>query len=103
MHVGRHTSSCCSDAVGVLKVLMKFTFVCQDSASSIDAENLIMSMPGNGSVQPQKQQLLPDPLRPGSGQVTPVFGKAFGVHHVVNVSICVWSNYRVISWMLYTF
>ncbi|XP_021930091.1 sodium-dependent phosphate transporter 1-A isoform X2 [Zootermopsis nevadensis] len=46
----------------------------KDSASSIDAENLIMSMPGNGSVQPQKQQLLPDPLRPGSGQVTPVLG-----------------------------
>jgi hypothetical protein len=66
-------------------ITVLFVFVCQDSASSIDTENLIMSMPGNGTVQvtehqqPQKQQpsqqLLPDPLRLGSGQVTPVLGK----------------------------
>ncbi|XP_069682380.1 sodium-dependent phosphate transporter 1-B [Periplaneta americana] len=55
----------------------------KDSVSPIEAENMITSLSGNGTLpakdqQPQKQQtvqqLLPDPLRPGSGQVTPVFG-----------------------------
>lgn len=44
-----------------------------------------MSMPGNGTLgvaehqkqlSSQQQQRLLDPLRPASGQVTPVFGKA---------------------------
>lgn len=43
-----------------------------------------MSMPGNGTVEvaehqkelSSQQQHLLDPLRPASGQVTPVFGKA---------------------------
>lgn len=45
-----------------------------------------MSMPGNGTLEvaehqkqlssQQQQQRLLDPLRPASGQVTPVFGKA---------------------------
>jgi hypothetical protein len=47
-----------------------------------------MSMPGNGTLEvaehqkqqssQQQQHRLLDPLRPASGQVTPVFGKAQG-------------------------
>jgi hypothetical protein len=46
-----------------------------------------MSMPGNGTLQvkeqqqqlPPAQQLLPGPLRPGSGQVTPVLGMSLNL------------------------
>lgn len=57
----------------------------KETVSNVNAENLLTSVPGNGALQllgqsqpSQKQQssqhLLPEPLRPGSGQVTPVFG-----------------------------
>jgi hypothetical protein len=47
-----------------------------------------MSMPGNGTLEvaerqkelSSQQQHLLDPLRPASGQVTPVFGKAHWVY-----------------------
>jgi hypothetical protein len=59
-------------------------FICQEIVSSIGTENLMMSMPGNGMLQvaehqkqqSSQQQRLLEPLRPGSGQVTPVCGKA---------------------------
>jgi hypothetical protein len=81
----------------VLKVVVELVavllLVCQGSVPPISNENLITSMPGNGALQvtEQRQQpsqhLLPDPLRPGSGQVTPVLGKILGVHHIPKVSI----------------
>lgn len=54
----------------------------KEIVSSIGTENLMISMPGNRTLevtdhqkqQSSQQQRLLDPLRPGSGQVTPVFG-----------------------------
>jgi hypothetical protein len=52
-----------------------------------------MSMPGNGTLEvaehqkqlSSQQQRLLDPLRPASGQVTPVFGKAHRDHCILNI------------------
>jgi len=54
----------------------------KDIIPSIGTENLILSMPGNGTLEvaehqkqlSSQQQRLLDPLRSASGQVTPVFG-----------------------------
>jgi hypothetical protein len=50
-------------------------FVCQETVCCIDT-----SMSGDVALQPPQtqqssQHLLAEPVRPGSGQVTPVFGK----------------------------
>jgi hypothetical protein len=92
-------------------VILMLILVCQETVSHVDAEDLITPMPGNGALQvlsqsqpPQKQQpsqhLLPEPLRPGSGQVTPVFGKtSWCSQRFWYLRLCLYTTDR--KWYLY--